>query len=133
MREKEILESTIDLSEACIRRKQGQSLYEILLKYRASSLRDEIGLCANMEVKLELNNKDIFYIRIFPFKEEEKIVLDKEIRKGCLLGILRKHLITYPSPVILIPRKMTGMPHIVTDFRNLKWRPLWPNCSFSLG
>ena len=49
MTDKEILESTIDLSEACITEKQKQALYKILLKYReAFSLRDEIGLCPNM-------------------------------------------------------------------------------------
>ena len=59
MTDKEILESTIDLSEACITEKQKQALYKILLKYReAFSLRDEIGLCPHMEVKLELKDKD---------------------------------------------------------------------------
>ena len=43
MRDKELLESTIDLSESCITEKQKQALYKILLKYReAFSLRDEI-------------------------------------------------------------------------------------------
>ena len=48
MTDKEILESTIDLSEACITEKQKQALpRKILLKYReAFSLRDEIGLCS---------------------------------------------------------------------------------------
>ena len=55
MTDKEILESTINLSEACITERQKQALYKIILKYReASSRRDEIGLCPNMEVKLEL-------------------------------------------------------------------------------
>ena len=45
MTDKEILESRIDLSEACITEKQKQALYKILLKYReAFSLRDEFGL-----------------------------------------------------------------------------------------
>ena len=44
MTDKELLESTIDLSEACITEKQKHALYKILLKYReAFSLRDEIG------------------------------------------------------------------------------------------
>ena len=48
MTDKELLESTIDLSEACITEKQRQALCKILLKYReAFSLRDEIGLCPN--------------------------------------------------------------------------------------
>ena len=94
-------------------------MYKILLKYRlAFSLRDEIGLCPNIEVKLELKDKTPFYIRPFPIKEEEKIV-DREMRKGCLLGILRKGLSSYSSPIMLIPRKTSGIPHIITDFRHL--------------
>ena len=86
MTDKEILESTIDLSEACITEKQKQALYKILLKYReAFSLRDEIGLCPNMEVKLELQDMTPFYISPFPIKEEEKIIVDREMRKRCLL------------------------------------------------
>ena len=133
MTDKEILESTIDLPEACITEKQKQALYKILLKYReAFSLRDEIGLCPNMEVKLELKDKTPFYIRPFPIKEEEKIIVDKEMRKGCLLGILRKGLSSYSSPIMLIPRKMSGIPRIITDFRHLNSRLVRLNCSFPL-
>ena len=120
MTDKELLESAIDLSEACITERQNQALYKILLKYReAFPLRDETGLCPNMEVKLELKNKTLFYIRPFPIKEEEKIIVDREMRKGCLLGILRKGLSSYSSPIMLIPRKMSGIPCIITDFRHL--------------
>ena len=91
MTDKELLESTMDLSEACITEKQKQDLYKIILKYReAFSPRDEIGLCPNMEVKLELKDKIPFYIRLFTIKEEERIIVDREMRKGCLLGTLRK-------------------------------------------
>ena len=91
-----------------------------MLKYRdAFSLRDEIGLCQNMEVKLELKDKTSFYIRPFPIKEEEKIIVDKEMRNGWLFGILRKRLSSYSSPIMLIPRKLSGIPHIITDFRHL--------------
>ena len=45
----------------------------------------------NMEVKLELNDMIPFYIRSFPIKVEEKTIVDKEMKKGCLLGLLRKH------------------------------------------
>ena len=72
MTDKELHESTIYLSAACITERQKQALYKILLKYRAFSLRDEIGLCPNMEVKLEFKDKTPFYFRPFPIKEEEK-------------------------------------------------------------
>ena len=43
-----------------------------------------------MEIELELNDDTPFFIRPFPIKETEKEVVDKEMRKGCLLGILKK-------------------------------------------
>ena len=133
MTDKELLESTVDLSEACITERQKQALYKIVLKYReASSLRDEIGLCPNMEVKLELNYKTPFYIRSFPIKEEEKIIVEREMRKGCLLGILRKSLSIYSSLIMLIPWKLSGIPCIITDFRHLDSGHVRLNCSFPL-
>ena len=75
-----------------------------------------------MEVKLELKDKTPFYIRPFPIKEEEKIIVDREMRKGYLLGILRKGLSSYTSPIMLVPRKMSGIQHIITDFRHLNSR-----------
>ena len=85
-----------------------------------------------MEVKLELKDKTPFYIRPFPIKEEEKIIVDREMRKGCLFEILRKGLSIYSSPIMLIPRKMSGIPCIITDFRHLYSRPVRLNCSFPL-
>ena len=94
------------------------------------SLRDEIGLCPNIKVKLKLKDKTPIYIRPFPIKEEEKITVDREMRKGCLLGILRKGLSSYSSPITLIPRKMAGIPHVITDFRHPNSRLVRLNCSF---
>ena len=59
-----------------------------------------------------------FFIRPFPIKETVKDVVDKEMRKDCMLGILNKGMSSYSSPIILIPRKLTGIPRIVTDFRH---------------
>ena len=38
---------------------------------------------------------------------------------------------SYSSPM-LIPRKMSGIPHIITDFRHLNSRLVSLNCSFPL-
>ena len=75
-----------------------------------------------MEIELELNDDTPFFIRPFPIKETEKEVVDKEIRKGCLLGIFKKGMSFYSSPIMLIPRKLTGIPRIVTFFRHLNSR-----------
>ena len=51
------------------------------------------------------------------------------MRKGCLLGTLKKGMSSYSSPIMLIPRKLSGIPRIVTDFRHLNSRlvTLQPN------
>ena len=73
-----------------------------------------------MDIELELNDETPFFIRPFPIKETEKDVADKEMKKGCMLGILKRGMSSYSSPIMLIPSKLTGIPRIVTDFRHLK-------------
>ena len=123
MTDQEILEKYIDLSDSDLNSAEKRSLYKVLVKYKyAFSLRDEIGLCPKMEIELELNDDTPFFIRLFPIKEIEKDVVDKEMKKGFILGILKKGMSPYSSPIMLIPRKLTGIPRIVTDFRHLNSR-----------
>ena len=103
MTDQEILEKYIDLSDSDLSSAEKKSLYKVLMKYKdAFSLRDEIGLCPSMEIELELNDETPFFIRSFPIKESEKDVVDKEMKKDCLLGILNKGMSSYSSPVINI-------------------------------
>ena len=91
MTDQEILEKYIDLFDCDLNPAEKRRLYKVLVKYKhAFSLRDEIGLCPNMENELELNDETPFFVRPFPIKQAEKDVVDKEIRKGCMLGILKK-------------------------------------------
>ena len=123
MTDRECLENYIDLSDSDITEREKKNLYKVLYKYKkAFSLRDEIGLCQNMEVELELRDETPFFIRPFPIKESDKDIVDKEMRKGCLLGILKKGMSSYSSPIMLMPRKLSGIPRIVTDFRHLNSR-----------
>ena len=76
------------------------------MKYKqAFSLRDEIGIHPHMEVELELKDTKPFFIRSFTIKKGEKDIIDKEMRKGCLLGISRKRMTSYSRLIMLIPRK----------------------------
>ena len=123
MTNRECLENYIDLSDSDITEREKEKLYKVLHKYKkAFSSRDEIGLCQSMEVELELRDETPFFIRPFPIKESDKDIVDKEMRKGCLLGILKKGMSSYSSPIMLIPRKLSGIPRIVTDFRHLNSR-----------
>ena len=61
MADKEILEKFVGLSDSDLTKKEKEQLYKVLLKYKAAfSLRDEIGLCPNMEVELELTDTSPF-------------------------------------------------------------------------
>ena len=123
MTDGECLREYIDLSDSDITEIEKRNLYKVLYKYKkAFSLRDEIGLCQSMEVELELKDESPFFIRPFPIKESDKDIVDKEMRKGCLLGILKKGMSSYSIPIMLIPRKLSGIPRIVTDFRHLNSR-----------
>ena len=123
--DEEIIYRYIDLSDSDLTEDEKIEVRETLLKYKeAFSLRDEIGRCPHMEVELELHDKSPFFIRPFPIKESDKEIVDREMRRGVLLGILKKGLTSYSSPIMLIPRKKGGVtiPRIVTDFRHLNTR-----------
>ena len=123
MTDEEIIHKYVDLSDSCLNKKDKIKLLKVLCKHKkAFSLRDEIGECPYMEVELELNDTKPFFIKPYPIREEAKAVIDKEMRRGVLLGILKKGLSSYSSPVMLIPRKITQVPRIVTDFRVLNSR-----------
>ena len=44
------------------------------------------------------------------------------MRKGCLLGILRKGMSSYSSSMMLKLRNISGIPNIITGFRHLNSR-----------
>ena len=77
--------------KSCLSDKEKENVYLTLIKNKDEfSLRNEIDQCPNMEVELGLNDKTPFFIRPFPIKESDKTLVDKEMKRGCLLGILKK-------------------------------------------
>ena len=44
------------------------------------SLRDEIGLCPNIEIEIDVTDKSPLFIRPFHANEEDKVILDKEMK-----------------------------------------------------
>ena len=65
-------------------------------------------------------------------KEEDRAVLDKEMRRLCYLGILKEGFSAYSSPVMLISRKMTSDKRVVTDFHHLNMRIAKNNLAYPL-
>ena len=73
-----------------------------------------------------------FFIRPYHVKVEDRAVLDKEMRRLCYLGILKKGFLASSSPVMLIGRKMTSGKRVVTDFRHLNMRIAENNLAYPL-
>ena len=81
MTDKEILDKYVNLDISCLTKVEKTQVRDLLCKYKdAFSLRDEIGLCPNIEIKIDLTNKSLFFIRPFHANEEDKKILDKEMK-----------------------------------------------------
>ena len=120
MMDREILDKNMNLDNSCLNKVEKTQVRNLLYKYKdAFSLRYEIGLCPNIKIEIDVTDKSPFFISPFHANEEDKIVLDKEMKWLCYLGILKEGFSTYSSPVILISRKMTNDKRVVTDFRHL--------------
>ena len=108
MTDREILDMYINLDNSCLTKIEKMQVRDLLYKYNdAFSLRDEIGLCHNIEIEIDIIDKSPFFIRPFHANKEDKIILDKEMKHLCYLGILKEGFSAYSSPVMLISRKMT--------------------------
>ena len=98
-------------------------LRSLIYDYKdAFSLRDEIGTCPNIKVEIDITDNSSCFIRPFHTKEEDKAILDKEMKRLCYLGILKEGFSAYSSPVMLISTKVTQDKRVVTDFRHLNMR-----------
>ena len=63
---------------------------DMVYKYKDTfSLRDEIGTCPNKEVEIDVREKSPFFIMPHHVKEEDKNILDKEMKILCYLCYLK--------------------------------------------
>ena len=133
MMDMEILDKYIDLKESCLEEVERKQVMKMLYKYKdVFSLRDEIGMCPKIEVNIEVTDNSPFFIRPYHVKEEDRAVLDKEMRRLCYLGILKEGFSAYLSTVMLISQKMTSDKRVVTDFRHLNMRIAKNNLAYPL-
>ena len=108
MSDREILKKYINLDNTCLMEEEKQKVMNMLYKYKeAFSLRDEIGTCPNIKVGIEVTDKSPFFIRPYHIREEDKKVIDKEMKHLCYLGILKEGFSLCSSPVMLISCKLT--------------------------
>ena len=55
---------------------------DMLYKYKDTfSLRDERGTCLSIEVEKDIADKFPFFIRLYHVKEEDKKILEKEMKR----------------------------------------------------
>ena len=81
MSDREILDKFINFNNSCFTKIEKTQDRDPLYKYKdAFSLRDEIGLCPNIEIEIDITDKSPFFIRPFHANEEDKVILDKEMK-----------------------------------------------------
>ena len=81
MMDREILDKYVNLDNSCLTKIEKKQVRDLLYKCKdAFSLRDEIGLCPNIEVEIDVMDKSPFFIRPFHANEEDKVILDKEMK-----------------------------------------------------
>ena len=133
MTDKEILDKYIDLEDSCLTKWEKQKLRNLIYDYKgAFSLRNEISTCPNIKVEMDVTDSSPFIIMPFHAKEEDKAILDKEMKRLCYLGILKEGFSAHSSPVMLITQKVTQHKRVVTDFRHLNMRIAKNNLAYPL-
>ena len=133
MTDKEILDKYIDLENSCLTKWEKKEVRNLIYEYKDTfSLRDEIGTCPNIEVEIDVTDKSPFFVRPFYAREEDKAILDKEMKRLCYLSILKEGFSAYSIPVMLVSRKMTQDKRVVTDFRHLNIRIAKNNLAYPL-
>ena len=84
MTDRESLDKNIKLDNSYLMKLEKKEVRELLYQYKdAFSLWDEIGTFPNIEVKIDVTDKSPFFIQPFHAKEEDKTILDKEMKRLC--------------------------------------------------
>ena len=79
--DREILDKYVNLDNSCLTKIKKMQVRDLLYKYKdAFSLRDKIGLCLNIKIEIDVTDKSPFFIRPFHANEEDKVILDKEMK-----------------------------------------------------
>ena len=85
MTDRDVLEKYINLDNTCLTEREKKEVRNMLYQYKeAFSLRDEIGICPNIEVGIDVTDKSPFFIRPYHVREGDKKVIDKEMNRLCV-------------------------------------------------
>ena len=129
----EILRLKVPFDKSILSAAEKERLVKLMLENTAAfSIRDEIGTCPYFEVKLKLRDDKPFFVRPYNIREDQKPIIQKEIDRLEKLGIIRKGLTGYSSPVLLVKCKQQNLYRVVTDFRVLNERLVRVNHAFPI-
>ena len=118
--DEEILRLKVPFDKSILSAAEKERLIKLMLENTAAfSIRDEIGTSPYFEVKLKLRDDKPFFVRPYNIREDQKPIIQKEMDRLEKLGIIRKGLTGYSSPVLLVKRKQENLYRVVTDFRVL--------------
>ena len=120
MTDEEILCLKVPLDKSVLTVAEKEKLIKLMLENMpAFSIRDEIGTCPYFEVKLKLRDDKPFFVQPYNIQEDQKLIIQKEMDRLEKMGIIKKGLTGYSSPVFLVKRKQHNLYCVVTDFRVL--------------
>ena len=106
MTDSEILQMKLNLKDSVLDEKGTEEFLTNTEQFtNIFGLRDEIGTCPFIEVHLKLKDETPFFVRLYPMREEQKKVIQKEMDRLEHLGIIWKGLTSYSSPVVLVKWK----------------------------
>ena len=98
----------INMDNSCLTKAEKKEIRELVYKYKDTfSLRDEIGMYPNIDIEVNVMDKFPFLIRPFHAREENKTILDKEMKRLCYLGILKEGFSAYSSKYLVQTRAQT--------------------------
>ena len=110
MTDEEILRLKVQLDKSVLTVAEKERLIKLMLENtQAFSIRDEIGTCPYFEVKLKLRDDKPFFVRPYNIREDQKPIIQKEMDQLEKLGIIRKGLTGYSSPVLLVKQKQQNL------------------------
>ena len=131
--EEEIIRQKIPLQNSNLNDAEKERLIQMIMDNKeAFSIRDEIGTCPYFEVCLQLRDDKPFFVRPYNVREDHKPIIQKEMDRLERLGIIKKALTGYSSPVLLVKRKQQNLYRVVTDFRVLNERLVRVNHAFPI-
>ena len=133
MTDSEILRMKLNLKDSMLDKKGKEEFLKNIEQFTdIFSLRDEIGTCPFIEVRLRLKDETPFFVRPYPMREEQKKVIQKEMDRLEHLGIIRIGLTSYSSSVVLVKWKNQNLYRVCSDFHILNEKLVKINHAFPL-